>query len=57
MKNIKYLLFALSVSLVLRLREDGPTADDHFLNYTIQDRTTYTGSHGRSPLWEICVGR
>lgn len=56
MKNIKYIFFVLSGLLLFACEDDVPTAEDHFLNYTIEDvppaQDYIVGAHYKSFVWD-----
>ena len=56
MKNIKYIFFVLFGVLFFACEEEGPSVDDHFLNYTIEDEPPtfdyLVGAHYKSFVWD-----
>ncbi|MFC2116134.1 glycoside hydrolase family 99-like domain-containing protein [Bacteroidota bacterium] len=56
MKNIKYIFIVLMGLLAFACEEDRPSAEDHFLNYTIEDvpptHDYIVGAHYKSFTWD-----
>lgn len=56
MKNIKYFLFAIFGIILFACEDDAPKAEDHFLNYTIEDepptRDYIVGAHYEKFVWD-----
>ena len=56
MKNIKYIFIVFMGLLAFACEEDQPSAEDHFLNYTIEDEPPthdyIVGAHYKSFAWD-----